>query len=100
MQMTVYPGGIMKALSLAAIILFSTAALADNYRQGYMRKDGVYVQPSYQSAPNNTRLDNYSTQGNINPYTGQAGTRDPYQSQQPRPSNYENRPDSRKSRTW
>jgi len=34
-----------------------------------------YVQPHYQSSPNGTVNDNYSTQGNVNPYTGAYGTR-------------------------
>jgi hypothetical protein len=29
------------------------------------------------SSPNSTTLDNYSTKGNVNPYTGQPGTKDP-----------------------
>lgn len=45
---------------------------------GYMRKDGTYVAPHYRSAPNRSTLDNYSTRGNYNPYTGQAGKKDPY----------------------
>lgn len=53
-------------------------AYADNYVNGYTRKDGTYVQPHYQTNPNSTKLDNYSTQGNSNPYTGKAGTVDPY----------------------
>lgn len=46
--------------------------------RGYMRKDGTYVPPHVRTAPNNTRLDNWSTRGNINPYTGREGTKDPY----------------------
>lgn len=51
---------------------------AQTYVQGYTRADGTYVQGHYRSAPNNSRLDNYSTRGNVNPYTGAAGTVDPY----------------------
>jgi hypothetical protein len=50
----------------------------DVYVRGYMRSDGIYVQPHYQSAPNGTRTDNFSTRGNVNPYTGKAGTQDPF----------------------
>ena len=45
--------------------------------KGYTRKDGTYVQPSQRTAPNSTRNDNFSTRGNINPYTGKAGTKQP-----------------------
>jgi antitoxin component YwqK of YwqJK toxin-antitoxin module len=41
---------------------------------GYYRKNGTYVKPHYRTAPNSTNRDNFSTFGNINPYTGQAGS--------------------------
>ena len=47
---------------------------------GYERANGTYVQPYERTSPNSTRSDNYSTKGNVNPYTGKAGTRDPYSS--------------------
>lgn len=43
--------------------------------RGYFRDNGTYVQPSYRSNSNSTRLDNWSTRGNYNPYTGKAGYR-------------------------
>jgi len=46
--------------------------------RGYTRKDGTYVRPHKRTAPNNTKLDNWSTKGNVNPYTGEPGTIDPY----------------------
>lgn len=45
--------------------------------KGYYRSNGTYVQPHYRSSPNGTVLDNYSTKGNINPYTGKEGTINP-----------------------
>lgn len=42
--------------------------------RGYTRRDGAYVSPHYQTNPNSTRNDNWSTRGNVNPYTGKAGT--------------------------
>ncbi len=51
---------------------------------GYVKKDGTYVAPHYRSAPNRSTLDNYSTRGNYNPYTGQAGKKDPYALPPPR----------------
>lgn len=44
---------------------------------GYTRKDGTYVQPYFRTAPNSTNRDNFSTKGNINPYTGKAGWIEP-----------------------
>jgi hypothetical protein len=38
--------------------------------KGYFRKDGTYVSPHYRSAPDSKFYNNWSTSGNINPYTG------------------------------
>ena len=65
-------------LGFVAALSFSTAAIADEYVQGYTRANGTYVQGYYRTSPNGTTLDNYSTKGNVNPYTGQPGTRNPY----------------------
>jgi hypothetical protein len=43
--------------------------------KGYTTKSGKYVEPHYRSAPNKTQKDNYSTKGNVNPYTGKKGTK-------------------------
>ncbi len=40
-------------------------------------KSGVYRQAHHRTSPNNTKGDNWSTKGNVNPYTGQAGTKNP-----------------------
>jgi hypothetical protein len=69
----------MKKLSLALIaVSLAVPAHADHWVNGYTRRDGTYVQGHMQSDPNGTKLDNYSTRGNVNPYTSQPGTRDPY----------------------
>jgi hypothetical protein len=44
---------------------------------GYTRKDGEHVGPYMRSAPNGTQKDNFSTKGNVNPYTGKKGTKTP-----------------------
>jgi hypothetical protein len=43
------------------------------YVKGYTRKDGTTVKGYYKTAPNSTINDNFSTVGNVNPYTGKAG---------------------------
>jgi opacity protein-like surface antigen len=70
----------MKKLFIAAALFATCTAFAqsNHYVNSYTRKDGTYVQGHYQTDPNSTKLDNYSTQGNVNPYTGQAGTVNPY----------------------
>lgn len=72
----------MKVLALIALAVAAGGALAQShYRQGYVTKQGAYVPPSYATNPNATVLDNYSTKGNVNPYTGKAGTVNPYKAQ-------------------
>ena len=42
---------------------------------GHTTKNGAYVAPSHATNPNSTKTDNYSQKGNVNPYTGKAGTK-------------------------
>jgi hypothetical protein len=71
--------GLLIGLAVAGAVLASTAAVAgDTYVRGYYRNNGTYVQPHMRSAPDDDRLNNWSTKGNVNPYTGQGGTKDPY----------------------
>lgn len=76
----------MKALLLVALVSVAGTAVAQQpqMKNGYVRKDGVYVPPSLTTKPNDTKLDNYSTRGNVNPMTGRAGTVDPYAPPKPR----------------
>lgn len=64
---------------LTAVILGTSlpfiATAKDVFVQGYTKSNGTYVPAYYRTAPNSTKADNYSTQGNINPYTGKAGTK-------------------------
>jgi hypothetical protein len=46
------------------------------YQQGYYKQStGTYVNGYYKTSSNSTNTDNYSTQGNNNPYTQKSGTR-------------------------
>jgi len=65
-------------LIASAWVGIPAADAGDTYVNGYFRANGTYVQPHYRSAPNRSRLDNYSTRGNLNPYTGRQGTVNPY----------------------
>lgn len=62
-------------LALFLIVGLSSFIFADTYVNGYTKKDGTYVPGHYRSSPNSTKNDNYSTYGNTNPYTGEAGTK-------------------------
>lgn len=68
---------ILTLVTASAFSFFGETLFADTWVRGYTRKDGTYVQPHYRSDRNNSPYDNYSTKGNINPYTGKKGTKDP-----------------------
>jgi hypothetical protein len=69
----------MKALSIVAIAVVAQmtvdfALAADRVRvRGHFRKDGTYVQPHYRTAPDGRFYNNWSSYGNVNPYTGEFG---------------------------
>ena len=62
--------------ALIAAISLTGSAFAQNttFVPGYIRKNGTYVQPHYRTLPNSTKIDNFSTKPNVNPYTGKTGT--------------------------
>jgi len=62
-------------ISTGLLIAFSGPVFADQYVNGYYKQDGTYVSGHYKSYSNATNLDNYSTHGNANPYSGQTGYR-------------------------
>lgn len=59
------------------VLLNSTSFGQSNSKHTYVkahyRKDGTYVKGYYKTMPNGTNRDNFSTKGNLNPYTGQYG---------------------------
>jgi uncharacterized protein (DUF2147 family) len=72
---------IMKTMifAAAALALVSTVASANEIVNGYMRQNGTQVQPYWRSDRDGDASNNWSTRGNVNPYTGATGTH----SQQP-----------------
>lgn len=65
-------------LALLAVVLAPPAWAEDVHVNPYYRHDGTYVQPHMRTAPDHNQYNNFSTQGNVNPYTGQQGTVSPY----------------------
>ncbi len=66
-------------LFVAFMFLVSSVAFAKTVRvRGGYTKSGTYKPPHYRTSPNKTKFDNWSTKGNVNPYTGKAGTVNPY----------------------
>ncbi len=45
---------------------------------GYTRSNGSYITPHMRSAPDGNVYNNWTTRGNINPYTGVPGTKSPF----------------------
>lgn len=42
---------------------------------GHITKTGKVVKPFYRTVPDKTKSNNFSTKGNINPFTGKKGTK-------------------------
>jgi hypothetical protein len=61
-------------ISLFAITVLASAQ-STTYQQGYTKSDGTYVTGHYKTTSDKTNTNNYSTQGNTNSYTGQAGSK-------------------------
>jgi hypothetical protein len=71
----------MKTLTAFLIACFLLAA-ADTQAQrrvrGYMNHNGTYIMPHYATRANRTKIDNWSSKGNVNPITGKKGSVAPY----------------------
>ena len=77
----------MKTKMLLAVLVSAAmpALAADHAVKGYVKKDGTYVAPTVATNPNATKIDNYSSKGNVNPVTGKEGSVDPYKIEAPKP---------------
>lgn len=53
----------------------SRARPGDHVVHGYMKRNGAVVAPYHATNPDHTKNNNYSTRGNVNPYTGKEGTK-------------------------
>ncbi|WP_323668723.1 hypothetical protein [Aliarcobacter butzleri] len=65
----------MKKIVILILVFLSVNLFADQYVNGHYRSDGSYVNGYYRSSPDSTKSNNFSTYGNTNPYTGEAGTK-------------------------
>ena len=69
----------MKIFLLLIIVSLPLTCYAKTIRtKSYVRKNGTYVNSANKTSPNKTKIDNYSTKGNVNPYTGKEGTKKSY----------------------
>ena len=62
----------LKKILACMLTLFVLASVAEGAQRtrGYIKK-----MPHYKTRKDGTRLNNYSTKGNVNPYTGKKGYR-------------------------
>jgi hypothetical protein len=88
----------MRIIALVAFVLLAAAPAFGQVQQrnGYVRRDGAYVPPSYSTRPDSSPFNNFSTRGNVNPYSGRQGTVDPYRP--PSPPSFGTT--TRRSRDW
>lgn len=69
----------MKIATATLLVTLAVPAFAaDHYVRPHVDRNGNLTEGHMQTNPNSSRMDNYGTQGNANPYTGQAGTVNPY----------------------
>lgn len=61
-------------LATAAVVACYGQSSADDCVSGYYKANGTYVSGYCRSDRDNTVTDNFSFEGNSNPYTGSAGT--------------------------
>ena len=69
---------------IMTVLLLGVAYADSTYVQGHTTKNGTYVPGHMRTTPNSSKLDNWSTKGNVNPYTGKKGTKDPYKPHKPK----------------
>lgn len=68
----------MKKVFVFLFLFVSINAFADKRVSGYYKSNGTHVNSYMRTNANSTKSDNFSTYGNINPYTGKVGTKKYY----------------------
>ena len=64
-------------LALALIAPATAMAKPSHSVKGHFTKKGTYVAPHRATNRDSSKLNNWSTKGNTNPYTGKKGTKKP-----------------------
>ena len=68
----------MRNIAIATCLwCLAFASFANEYVNGYFKRNGTYVEGHFKTSSNVTNHDNYSTQNNVNPYTDTTGSRAP-----------------------
>lgn len=58
---------------LISLLLMTSTVFGITHVKSYVTKRGTYVAPHYKTTSNRTKIDNWSTKGNTNPFTGKKG---------------------------
>lgn len=64
---------ILLGVAVAILLSVCTFVRADVWVNSYSKSNGTYVEGHYRSNPDGNFNNNWSTKGNINPYTGKKG---------------------------
>jgi hypothetical protein len=56
----------------------SSGSTSEHHVSSYVKQNGTHVDSHQSTNANSTKLDNWTTKGNVNPYTGKEGTKSPY----------------------
>lgn len=75
---------VIVALAISLLAPTSVEAKGSHSVRGHVTKKGTYVAPHRSTNPDSSRSNNWSSKGNVNPYTGKKGTQDPSRPRSPR----------------
>lgn len=70
-----YVSGYYRSSPTKSTTTFDNSTYKSTTVKSYVKKDGTYVDSYKRSKKDNTTLNNWSTKGNSNPYTGKKGTK-------------------------
>ncbi|MCX6844589.1 MAG: hypothetical protein NTX53_20180 [candidate division WOR-3 bacterium] len=70
-------GKLLLMPALLVVLMFGLLN-ADEWVSGYYRSNGTWVDGYWRTTSDNSLWNNYSTQGNVNPYTHEKGYESPY----------------------
>jgi hypothetical protein len=76
----------MRAATITAVLLLATPAMGASrnvYHPGFVRRNGTYVAPHFQTEPRQGHPNNWSSSGNVNPSPGRSGAPKPRKPQPP-----------------
>lgn len=65
-----------RLIAIALMTAFALPAFGKTTSvRAHVTKKGAYVPPHHRTTPDKSKTNNYSSKGNVNPYTGKTGTK-------------------------